>query len=352
MKSTLVLTTALTMMATAAIAADVPEQQFRVVGTWGFANMYPEHEAPLWEKHIKDASGGKITATVQPMTDLNLKGFETVKLLDQGLFDVGFGAIAYIVSGDPVFEGGDLALAPGSVEEGRAIAEAYHPVLEKSFADIHNVKLLATYPFPAQVLVCNAPFEGLAELEDRKIRVYSTTLGDMAEGLGGVSVSIPLGEVPTALQRGTIDCGVSSGISMYNSKWYDVVTHLYEIPVSTGLAFVAMSMDKWDALTPETQALIEQETAGFVDRTWAALDESAQQGIACLTGETMGGEPCQYGDPASMTLVRATDADNPVREAVLSDFVLARYADRCGEDCAAEWNATVGEVIGLKAEAK
>ncbi len=340
-----------TIAATAVLAAGATapafaEHSFKVIGTWGVGAMYKEHEAPLWETAIPEASGGKVTGEIKAMTDLGLKGFETVKLLKTGVYDVGFGAYTYIASGNPVFEGIDLALTPKNTDEARRLVEAYDPVVKKAFADIHGVELLASYPFPAQVLVCRDPFESLADLKGRKIRVYSTTLGDMAEGFGGVSVSIPLSEVVPALQRGVVDCGVSSGVSMYHAKWQDVVNYLYETPVSAGIAFLAMNKAKFDALDEETQTLLTEQSRIFADKAWAALKDSEQQGISCLTGE---GGSCRYGDPAGMTLVKANPDDEPLRRSILEDYVLKRYAERCGADCAAEWNATAGAVIGLSA---
>lgn len=347
MKRLLTAAGAICLIAGGAASAEIQQSEFKVVGTWGTSTMFPEHESPLWTKALPEASGGKIAGDIQAVTDLGLKGFEVVKLVQTGVYDAGFGAYSYIASGDPVFEGIDLALASGSSEENRRLVESYEPIVAQAFEQIHGVKLLGSYPFPAQVLVCRDEFKGLGDLTGRKIRVYSTTLGDMAEGLGGVSTTIPLGDVVPALQRGVVDCGISSAISMYTAKWYDVVNYLYEVPVSAGIAFLAVNTKKWNGLNADTQALIQAEVDKFVEGAWVALADSESQGIACLTGE---GEACRYGEPADMTLVRATEEDEVIRKQLLADYVLKRYADRCGEDCTALWNETAGAVIGVEAK--
>lgn len=337
-------------LAGATAQAEVPQTDFNVVGTWSSGAMFKEHEAPLFEALLPEMTEGKMKGTVTAMTDLGLKGFETVKLMQTSVYDAGFVALGYIASGDPVFEGIDLALAPAGTEEARALVESMTPVMADAMERIHGVKYLVSYPFPAQVLVCTEPFETLADLQGRKIRVYSTTLGDLAEGLGGVSVSIPLSEVPTALQRGVIDCGISSGVSMYTAKWQDVVNYLYETPVSAGIAAVVMNMEKWNSLGEDGQAKMMEAADAFAEKAWAALTESEQQGIACLTGETLGGAECRYGEPAKMTLVRDSEENTRIREKVLSDFVLKRFAERCGPECTAQWNQTAGAVIGIEAK--
>lgn len=343
------LTTAICFAAGVALA-DMPAAEFNVVGTWSSGAMFKEHEAPMFQELLPEMTDGQMTGTVTAMTDLGLKGFETVKLLQTGVYDAGFIALGYIASGNPVFEGIDLALAPSGTAEARELVDKMNPVIGEAMERIHGVKYLTSYPFPAQVLVCTEPFETLADLKGRKIRVYSTTLGDLAEGLGGVSVSIPLSEVPTALQRGVIDCGISSGVSMYTAKWQDVVNYLYETPISAGIAGVGMNMDKWNSLGAEGQAKMMEVAEAFSAKAWTALRESELQGIACLTGEVMeGGAPCRYGDPADMSLVRDSAENTAIRETVLKDFVLKRFAERCGEACTEQWNQTAGAVIGIEA---
>lgn len=337
------------LFASAAFAG-IPEQTFKVVGTWRTGSMYNDYEEPLWTKSIPEASGGKITADIQAITDLGLSGSETIKLLTSGAFDAGFGLYAYIVSGNPVFEGFDLSFVPTNAKSLRAVVDAYAPIMEEAMADIHDVKLLANYPFPLTVIACRDEFNSLKDLEGRKVRIFSATLGDMVEGLGGVPITIPLAEVPTSLQRGVIDCAIASAIAMYNAKWFDVVNYIYEMPAGGGMGFLGMTMEKWNSLDPETQKLLLEQSKAFAEETWAATQRDGQQGIACLTGETLGGPACQHGEPADMTLVRMNEADAAVRESVLKNFVLKRFAQRCGPECTANWNATAGTMLGMEAK--
>jgi TRAP-type transport system periplasmic protein len=331
----------------AAHAADLKKQTFRVVGTWGNASMYKDYEAPMWNKNVPGASGGRITADMRAITDLGLTGTETIKLLTTDAFDAGFGLYAYIVSGNPVFEGFDLGMVSRTADEQKRLVGAYAPIVDKAMGDIHRVKVMANYPFPLPLLACRDEFKSLADLRGRKIRVFSTTLGDMVEGLGGVSVSIPLGEVPTALQRGVVDCAVSSGIAVYRAKWFDVVHHLYELPVVGAMAFLGMKKTRWDSLDKPTQEFLTKQSQLFEKLTWDATKEDEQQGIACLTGETLGGPACRQGAPAKMKLVRASPGDAAVRDKVLKDFVLKRFANRCGAECVTRWNQTAGAAVGI-----
>lgn len=107
-----------------------------------------------------------------------------------------------------------------------------------------------------------------------------------------------------------------------------------------------MNNDTWDSMNEDTQNLLMEQSKIFADKAWDAADDSAVQGIACLTGERA---ECRYGDPSDMILVPAQESDEAFRKNVLEEFVLKRFAERCGAECAANWAATAGAVAGVTA---
>ena len=51
--------------------------------------------------------------------------------------------------------------------------------------------------------------------------MQGTSQGDLVEALGGVGgVTIPFAEVLTALQRGTVDCGITGTMPAYKAGWH------------------------------------------------------------------------------------------------------------------------------------
>src|SRR5262245_57510515 len=71
---------------TSAIAQDLPKQSFKVLGTWSNLTNWQSNEQPLWTKTIPEASKGQITANIQSVSELGLKGTELIRLLKLGLF--------------------------------------------------------------------------------------------------------------------------------------------------------------------------------------------------------------------------------------------------------------------------
>jgi len=332
--------------ATPLVAADQPVV-IKAVGTWGNLTNYQKHEGPFWNERIADVSDGQIIGEIKPQTELGLKGFEIMRLVKNGVFDFAFGLPGYVAAENAVFEGADLSSITQDIDTERAVADAYFPTLEKSFAEIYNAKLLMLYPFPSQTLWCNTEINGIEDLDGKKIRVYATSLGDFVEGAGGTSVTIPFAEVIPALEKGVADCGITGTMSAYKANWHQVATHAYTLRVGWGLAFGAMNMDKWNAMSPAQQKLLSTEITTLTDQMWTETATEDEVAIACITG----GE-CAIGEPGAMTLVEPSEADLTIRDQIANDVVLARWAERCGEDCAATWNETVGKVLGMTATAQ
>lgn len=336
---------ALAFSATSALADD--PVVLNAVGTWSSLTNYQKHEEPFFNSRLNEASGGEIIGKIQSQSGLGLKGFEIMRLVKNGVFDFAFGLPGYVAAENAIFEGADLSTLTQDIDTQRKVSDAYYPTLETAFADIYNAKLLMLYPFPSQTLWCNGEVNGIEELKGKKIRVYSTTLGDFVEGVGGTSVTVSFSEVIPALEKGVVDCAITGTMSAYTAKWNQVATHAYTLRVGWGLAFGAMNMDKWNSLTADQQTLMQTEIATLTDAMWAETATEDDVAISCITG----GE-CAIGEAGSMTLVEPSAADLALRDTVATDVVLARWAERCGAECAANWNETVGSILGLTAVAK
>lgn len=318
----------------------------KAVGTWGNLTNYQKHEGPFWNERIAKATNSDIVGDIKPYTELGLKGFEIMRLIKLGVFDYAYGLPGYVAAENAVFEGGDLSSLTQDIATQRKVADAYFPTLERAFADTYNAKLLQLYPFPSQTLWCRGEVGGIADLKGKKIRVYAATLGDFVEGAGGTSVTVPFGEVIPALEKGVVDCGITGTMSAYKAKWHQVATHAFVLRVGWGLAFGAMNMDKWNALGPERQAGLKAELDKLTDAMWAETALEDDVAISCITGG-----PCDIGEPGGMVLVEPSASDLELRDRIASEVVLKRWAERCGDECAANWNETVGRILGLRARA-
>ncbi len=332
--------------ATGAVAQDIETKSFKVVGTWNFLTNWKENELPFWQKSLPEASGGKLTANVQALNELGLKGTELMRLLKLGLFDFAHALPIYIAE-DAVMEGIDIAGVAKTFDVARKTTQVYGDILNAQFEKAYGGKILNYYTWPTQMFYCNFPIKGLADLKGKKVRVQGTSQGDLVEGLGAVGVTIPFGEVVPALQRGTVDCGITGTMPAFKAGWHEVTTHVLTLPVGFTISFTGVSLATWNKLNAPTQALIQKQFKDEDDKWWKVIIDEADHGIACTTGIGT----CTAGKPGKLVKVEPTDADHKALETAMQEVVLKRWAKRCGTnaDCIKNWNDTIGKVVNLTA---
>jgi TRAP-type C4-dicarboxylate transport system substrate-binding protein len=333
-------------LAAPAAAQDLPKKQFKVVGTWSNLTNWQKNEQPWWAKELPDASKGAITAQVQSLSDLGLKGTEIMRMLKLGLFDFAH-AVPIYVAEDAALEGIDLAGTARDFATMRKITEIYGPVLNDNMAKSYGAKVLAWNTWPAQFLYCNKPINNLADVKGKKVRVQGVSQGDLIGALGGTGVTIPFAEVVPALQRGTVDCGITGTMPAYKAGWHEVVTHVLTLPLGFTTGYFVVSLNTWNSLDSNTKAFFEAQSKTWTDRAWKVIIDENEMGLVCTTGQ---GGTCSEGKPGKLVNVKPTDADIKLLDQAAQDTVLPRWAKRCGAECVSKWNDTVGKILKMTAK--
>jgi len=326
--------------------AEIQSVDLNVLGSVSFLSSYENYEHAFWSERLPEASGGRIRANANGFDQMGLKGGEVLRLTGQGVVDISTTVLGYTASDDPRNEAADLAGLAPTVEEARAIAEAYEPVLDSYFAGKYGVKVLATWPYPAQVFYCNTEIRELSDIAGKKVRTGNRTLAEFVSALGGTGVTMAFADVIPALQTGVVDCAITGTLSGNSAKWYEVATHLYALPVGWSTMVTTANLSFWNKLTPETQDFLQAELNTLEDEIWIGAGEETQDGINC----NVGADPCTVGTKANMTLVPVTDADRALLDKITHEVILPKWADRCGADCVAEFNQTIGPIIGMATE--
>jgi len=334
----------LAMVTSMASAQALPETSINYVGTWGSLSLFNKVEKPFWGEALANASGGAIQVKVQPFTEMGLKGNEILRLLRSGVLEVSATLLSYIGGEIPEAEAIDLAGITRDIDQAHAVSDAYKPVLEKVFEEQYGVKLLAIIPYHAQIAYCRQPINSLEDFAGLKVRASGRSQSDMIEALGGTAVGMAFGEVVPALEKGVVDCAITGALSGNLAKWHQASTHLYPLPISWAITFVAANQSFWNGLDSAVQAFLEEELAAWEDRAWESGRSETNDGISCNTGGA-----CTDGNIAGMALIPVNDADHQKVRAIMQDVVVPRWAARCGAECAARWNETAGQVLNLTA---
>ncbi|WGT51503.1 TRAP transporter substrate-binding protein [Thioclava nitratireducens] len=336
----------MTAMTAALLAGPaLAEEQLAVVGSWSSLPLYKQFTTPFWTEELPKLTNGDFSAQLTSFDQMGIAGGDVYRMLGDGVFDVGQTVADYTVGDAPELEGLDVPLVATTADEAKAMVDAARPMVVDIMHDRFNSELLGIAPYPPQVVFCKGEINSLADLKGKKVRGSGRMTTKLLEALGAEGVNIAFSEVPGSLQRGVIDCAVTGAGSGYSAGWWEVSDHLMTLPLGGwDPVVIAMNKDRYDELSPEMQTELKDAVkTGLEDKAWAAAEGGLANDIACLTGD---GE-CKSGDPASMTLVEATDADMKTARDALETQVLPDWAERAGPEWAKRWNDTVGKTVGV-----
>ncbi|MCA0942577.1 TRAP transporter substrate-binding protein [Yangia mangrovi] len=321
------------------------QEQLAVVGSWSNLPLYKQFTTPFWTEELPAMTDDTFTAQLTSFDQMGIAGADVLRMLGDGVFDIGQTVADYTVGDAPELEGLDVPLVAATADEAKAMVDAARPMVEDIMHDRFDAELLGIAPYPPQVVFCKGAVTSLADLKGKKVRGSGRMTTKLLEALGAEGINIAFSEVPGSLQRGVIDCAVTGAGSGYSAGWWEVSDHLLTLPLGGwDPVVIAMNKDRFDGLAPEAQEQLKAAVKeGLEDKAWAAAQGGLESDIACLTGQ---GE-CAAGTSATMTLVEPSEADMTAARDVLESEVLPEWAERAGGDWATRWNDSVGKVVGV-----
>lgn len=318
----------------AAVAAAKSDngQKLRMIGGLGTAPRYARLEAPFWTKQLPRPSAGKFAAQIVPLDRAGVARHDMLRLIQLGVVPFGAALFSQMAEQDLEFSAPDLAGLNPDMRTLRKTAAAFRPHLERALRQQREVEVLALYAYPAQIIFCNKPLNGLRSIAGRRVRVLGPTLADFVEALGGVPIVNLVNDIIANMQSGAIDCAITDSISGNAIGLHRVMTHLHAMPVTWRLALFGANAGFWAQLDPEPRSLLRRE----LPRLEAAIWDDAER-------ETAG------GTAGSMIAVRASVADEELRKNIVRSRILPRWIQRCGPSCGDLWNKTLAPVTGIRA---
>jgi len=220
-------------------------------------------------------------------------------------------------------------------------------VIDRQMQKNWNAKLLAFGGNPPQVFWCRGVIGGLNDFKGKKVRVFNNTMRDFLSGVGATAVSMAFAEVVPALSSGVVDCAVTGSLSGNTAGWPEVARSLYPMSLGWSINVVATNLDRWNRLDKRVQSFMLTQMKAYENKMWETLKKATGEADNCNTSK----QPCTMGKLAKMTIVPVRPAEAEVHKKLVEGAVLAGFAKRCGADCAAEWNNTVGKALNLRAPA-
>lgn len=305
------------------------------------------HVLPFFNDTLPEASGGKITARTVPYTELGLAGFELMNLLKLGTNDISWGVPGYVAGDSPVVEGLELPGMTGDYSVMFKVQDAYHDIFDRELREKFNAKLISWSQQPALQGYCKLSQDeidnfSLAVMEGKNTRVHSTSFADFAKAMGAVPVTMPFADVIPALERGVVDCALTSPSAAYGYGIGQVANAVVNLNVGYSTHFYAMNLDTWNGLNKETQDFLTEQFDQLNQDLRDYTPEVQEEMAKCLADG-----PCGVGEPAGMAYVELNEADSAELKKRVEATVLPNWAERAGAGAADEWNASAGQILGM-----
>lgn len=309
--------------------------------------QYTRVDIPMLREALPTRSGGRIRVTLASWPERNLTGPDLIRVLRSGQIDLAGLALPTVAGDVPLLDIIDMSGQNPSHEQGRRIAHAMLPTLNKELERV-GIKIVAFYPFPGQVLFCRDPVTSLADLKGRRVRTPGGSQNDFIQSIGGQPVAIGFPEVYAALERGVVDCAVTGTATGNGARWYEVTRHLYTLPIQWGVAAYAVNLAWWNRLDPAVRDFLQAYMNEVEEAQWKLGAELTEDGIQCNAGNAAG---CKIGHVVTnrpMTITRETPADVALLREAMQRVVLPAFVKRCGARCGDIYNEIVSPISGIR----
>ena len=320
--------------------------RLRIVGGLASVSQYQRHEEPFWTQTLGRLSAGRYAASIVPFDRAGVPGQDMLTLIRLGVVPFGTALLGLVAGQYPELSAPDLAALNPDVATLRKVVAAFRPALASAMRERHGAELLAVYMYPAQVVFCREPLRGLNDLSGRRTRVSSSTQSDFVISVGGIPVLTPFAEVTASIRSGSTDCAITGAASGKAIGLPAVTKAIYTLPISWGLAVFGANLDAWRSLPEDLRVLLLKEMPKLEAAIWEEAERESAFERPCNATAT-----CAPGSLEALTVVRPSPADQILRKRIFERQVLPAWVERCGPDCPALWDTTIGPVVGIKAPA-
>jgi TRAP-type C4-dicarboxylate transport system substrate-binding protein len=232
--------------------------------------------ATEWAKEIEKRTDGKVQITMHyggTLTPAD-KCYDGVI---RGISDVGMSVCGYTRGRFPLTEVVELPIGHKS---GWVVTKAINEFINKfKPKEFDDVKMMYMHAHGPGLLHTKKLVNKLEDVRGMKIRAFGAVT-KIVTALGGAPVSMPMGETYEALSRGVVEASIAPYEALQGWKWGEVVKFTVE---AWGMAyssafFIAMNKDKWNALPPDIQKIIEKVNEEWIEKQGKAWDEIDKAG--------------------------------------------------------------------------
>jgi TRAP-type transport system periplasmic protein len=291
-----------------------------------------------WAQSVEKRTNGRVTFELTSLPELGLSGAETIRIIKTGVVDVAEVYGGYVAGELPMLE---ILEIPGifpDPETAKKAILAWKPHESKILEERAKAVLLAMAVYPDQAIFSKRPVRKLEDFKGLKTRVHSVALASLVAGLEGEPLTVAFAETYTALERGTLDAGISGTKPGFGLRWYEVAKYLVGPISMRPHVALAINRNTWKRLPKDLQAVLKEEAEALVEgKAFEAIEVWNQEGIDKNVEKGMEHQPFSPEVQAAIKEI--------LRTKVVPDWV--RRAG--GQQAAQRFNEIIAPLVGFTA---
>ncbi len=243
----------------------------------------------LFADKVGEITNGEVTVELLPVGSV-VEYNETLDAVGAGILDGQITDTSYFAGKDPAFSLiGNPVGAYGAPDEMFGFMDNGGAELMRELYAPYGIYFIGPSTPGLEAFVSKVPLNGVDDLQGLKMRAPEGLVQQVFAAAGASPVNLPSSEVFTSLDKGVID---AADFSVFSTNQAQGLHDIASNPVYPGfhsmpLIEVSMNKDKWDSLTDEQRAGIEQAAREF--RT-AQVDALAANDLAAVEEAKAGGE--------------------------------------------------------------
>lgn len=242
---------------------------------------HPIHQNVLTTlaEDMEERTNGRITSDIYDNNQLGAPGAH-YDMAVTGEADLSLSVHAYSSGRFPIATVIDLPFLVESAEKGGEIFWTLYEEFEE-LQEEHNdtTPLFLFSAEPAQILSPDKKIESPEDLQGLRVRTPSPAGAEMLEALGATPVTMPMGEVYEALERGAIDAAMAPFSTLADYSFYEVVDYVTVGNFSATPFFGVMNTDVYNSLSDSDKAVLDDLTQLDMSmHAGAVFDQAGENG--------------------------------------------------------------------------
>ncbi|MFW5499939.1 MULTISPECIES: TRAP transporter substrate-binding protein [unclassified Maridesulfovibrio] len=272
--------TSLLMVLAFAISAQAADLKMDCNAIYGATNFHSQG-AKLFADKVAEYTSGSVQITVHPGGSLGFKGPELLKTVKDGTLPMSDILMGVVSGSDQIFGVSSMPLLAKDYAEAKKLYEATKPYYDKACRR-WNQKMLYAAPWPPSGLFTKEPLNTAADFEGLKTRTYDKNGAELLRAAGASPMSLPWGELYSALQTGLVDSVLTSAVSGKDGKFWENLKYFTKINYAFPLNMMVINQDYWDALNPKQQEAVLKAAAEVEAYQWEQSAKSNDDSLKIL----------------------------------------------------------------------